>query len=40
MTGWWELVPAGESWCQLVEPGEVGNVGYNPCSSVQDCNTM
>jgi hypothetical protein len=33
-----EAMPASESWNWLVEPGEIGNVGYNPCSSVQDCN--
>jgi hypothetical protein len=38
---WCQVVPVGGSWCQLlVEPGEVGNVGDNPCSSVQDCSTM
>jgi hypothetical protein len=47
---WCQVVLVGESWCQvvpvggsqyrLVETGEIGNVGYNPCSSVQDCNNM
>jgi len=41
---YYQLVPAGESWCWaapagdmwdwLVEPGEIVNVGYNTCSSV------
>jgi len=49
-TSWCELVLGGTSWCQavlagqcwyrLVEPGEIGNVGHNPCGSVQDCNEL
>ena len=35
-TGWCQAVPASQSWYRLVEPGETGNMGYDPCSSVQD----
>jgi hypothetical protein len=38
-TGWCQAVLASESRYWLVESGETGNVGYNPCSSVQDCNS-
>jgi len=37
-TGWYQAVPASQSWYWLVEPGEIGNVGNIPCSSMQDCN--
>ena len=38
--GRYQAVPAGESRYRLLEVGEIGNVGYNPCGSVQDCNTV
>jgi hypothetical protein len=34
------VVPVGESRCRLVAPGGIGNVGYDPCGSVQDCNIL
>jgi hypothetical protein len=37
-TSWRQAVPAGESWYRLVESSEIGIVGYDPCSSVQDRN--
>jgi hypothetical protein len=35
---WCQAVPAGESRYQLMGSSEIGNVGYNPCSSMRDCN--
>ena len=37
---WCRAVPGSAGRCQLVESGEIGNVGYNPCSSVQDHNRL